>query len=225
MFSISQRLFIYLSPPSSPLELIYLWHLNILSARLSSFHLFLSLTLSSFSPPIISPCQFMVRVRAIFSFPLVDTWFLCLLSKVYFSLPLSEFYFLFLLVYILHILHFKLPNPSSLYLLTFNFLFKISVFLFSFLHFSLCAGLIPPLSQGTLGLDFTILLAISHSFSSTLLFGLQTGIISNTTQPETIVHLAQTDNEWIYDPTLLIRPLGVTTKKNSPSLFNIQCLC
>lgn len=130
-------------------------------------------------------------------FPVPSHW-----SLFYFSLLFSlSFSFLSLSVCILHILFLKLPDSSSLYPLTFNFLFlkkKINSF-FPFLSssFQPLSWPFSPLSQGTWGPFFPILLAISHSFFSKLLFSLQTGFISSSTQPGTIVLLAQVDHTWI----------------------------
>lgn len=88
---------------------------------------------------------------------------------------------------------------------------------FSLFHISVSVlVLFRPYLKGLWGFTFQHSWPFPHSFSSMLLFGLQTGIISNITQPGTIVHLAQADDKWIYDPSLLIQPFGVTTIKWQP---------
>lgn len=144
MFSVSLQLFIFLP---------YLLFLNILTYDVLIFPpliypvfiLSLFLTASSFSPCIISHCHVMIFSlgSCCFSFSYYfDTWLLCHLPKVYFIF-LSHFlwilfiYLLLLSVCILHMLFLKLPDPSGLYPLTFNFLFleKINSF-FPFLSSS-----------------------------------------------------------------------------------------
>ena len=206
MFSVSLKLFIFLP---------HLLFLNILTYDVLVFPpliypvsiLSLFLTASSFSPCFISHCHLMIfSLRSCcFSFSYYfNTWFLCHLPKVYFIF-LSHFLWVlfifccYLFVYFIsYFSSFLILLVFILWPLIFFFLKKsIPSFLFYPPHFSLCLGLSPHFPKGLGSLHFPMLLTISHSFSSKLIFSLQTDFISSSAQPGTIVRLAQVDHKWI----------------------------
>lgn len=136
---------IYFSPPPSLLGYTKLWCLNIPSTHLSSFYPFpvphspFPFTLYYFSLSLhaifLRLLLFFLLLLFQFLIPVPSPW-----SLFYFSFPLLWVLFIYLLllsVCILHILFLKLPDPSDLYPLTFNFLFlkKINSF-FPFLSSS-----------------------------------------------------------------------------------------